>query len=153
MFTPSTYKRLRVDLVVDGPLEELAELADVDVRRRQNRLGEVGARSRGVVVLGGHACLREWPTPAEAAPTQDAAAAHLPIPRSATEATSETLILTGMTRRADKKRTKSEIAYVHGPMPLPEGMKAAAVDQMCDRNAKSVTARLRFPRSTTDHVG
>ena len=50
---------LHVDLVVDGALEEFAELADVDVRRRQNRLGEVGARPGRVVVLGGHARLRE----------------------------------------------------------------------------------------------
>ena len=57
MLTPVDVERLRVDLVVDGALEELAELADVDVRRRQDRFGEVGARSGGVVVLGGDARL------------------------------------------------------------------------------------------------
>ena len=51
---------LTIDLVVDGALEELAELADVDVRRRQHRFGKVRARPGGVVVLGRDVCLREY---------------------------------------------------------------------------------------------
>ena len=59
MSTPVDVQRLRVDLVVDRALEELAELADVDVGRREHRLGEVGARSGDVVVLRGDARLRD----------------------------------------------------------------------------------------------
>ena len=50
---------LRVDLVVDGALEQLAELADVDVRRREDRLGEVRAGPLRVVMVRDDACLRE----------------------------------------------------------------------------------------------
>ena len=59
MFTPSTYKRLHVNLVVDGPLEKLPELADVDVGCRQDRLGEVGAGPRRIVVLSDDGSLSE----------------------------------------------------------------------------------------------
>ena len=52
-------QRLPVDLVVDGALEELAELADVDVGRREHHLGQIGSGPCRVVVLGDHARLRE----------------------------------------------------------------------------------------------
>ena len=54
---PVDIQGLTVDLVVYRALEELAELADVDVGRRERRLGEVGAGSGDVVVLGGDARL------------------------------------------------------------------------------------------------
>ena len=50
---------LAVNLVVHGAFEELAELADVDVRRREHGLGEVGTGPGDVVVLGGDARLRK----------------------------------------------------------------------------------------------
>ena len=50
---------LPVDLVVDGPLEQLAELADVDVGGREDRFRQVRAGPRRVVVLRDDARLRE----------------------------------------------------------------------------------------------
>ena len=59
MFTPSTYKRLHVDLVVDRPLEQLAEFADVDISGREDGLGQGCAGSRRIVVLSDDGSLSE----------------------------------------------------------------------------------------------
>jgi hypothetical protein len=58
----------------------------------------------------------------------------------AAKATSETLILTGIALRVDKKRTKREIAPVRGVALFSGDQEGAAADKMCHRNGKSVTA-------------
>jgi len=50
-----------------------------------------------------------------------------------------------MPLRVDKKRSKLEIAYVRGAVLLLKELRAAAADQMCDRNGKKRHVRRRRP--------